>query len=261
MNVLVWNRDDLLIDTHCHLSQFDDPAQVLKQAANHGVHEVLALSEDLQSMRDVIALRKTLGPVVRYGLGLHPAWVVEKPKIVVEAAFEFLSEHLATADILGEVGLDHRWATTPAAQMWQAEMLERQLALAAIYGKPINLHSRRCLRQVMEAAINFKNQTGLNAQLHWFTESKKLIRLCNSAGIYVSVGPTVLANTQSQQVALEIADNLLLLETDAPVRIDGQPGHPQTVRIIAEKMASLKGCSWQDIANRSTENFHVYLGA
>ena len=251
----------MLVDTHCHLSQFDNPAGVLQEAAVHGVHEVVMLSEDLESMRAVIALKEALGSAVRYGLGLHPAWVVEQPKAAVEQAVGFLAAHLAAADVLGEVGLDHKWAQTPEAQHWQVDVLERQLALAAACGKPINLHSRRCLRQVMDVAIAFKARTGLNAQLHWFTQSKKLVRSCNAAGVYISVGPTVLGDEQTQAVALEIADELLLLETDAPVRIGDHPGHPQTLRLVAEKMAELKGCSWEEVAARSTENFRRYLGA
>ena len=254
----------MLVDSHCHLSQFHNPVEVLEQAAVHGVNEVMALSEDLESMRAVIALRGMLEPAtrpaVRYGLGLHPVWIVEQPKAAVEQAFDFLAEYLTAADVLGEVGLDHKWARTPEAQQWQAEMLERQLALAAACGKPINLHSRRCLRQVMDAAIAFKERTGLNAQLHWFTQSKKLVRLCNAAGVYISVGPTVLVDEQTQAVALEIADALLLLETDAPVRIGDYPGHPQTVRAVAEKIAQLKGCCWEEVAVCSTENYRRYLG-
>ena len=143
----------------------------------------------------------------------------------------------------------------------QADTLARQLELAASSGKPVNLHSRRCLRQVMERAISFHQDTGLNAQLHWFTESKKLIGICNDAGIFVSVGPSVLHQPETLSVAATVADNLLLLETDAPVPIGGQPGHPSLTRRVAEKLAGVKGVSFEEIAEVTSANFSRYIGA
>ena len=178
----------------------------------------------------------------------------------MEAGFAFLAAHLPQAQVLGEVGLDHKWATTPEQQAFQEELLARQLALAATCAKPTNFHSRRCPRQVMERAIQFCRQTGLRAQLHWFTHSRKLIHLCNDAGIYVSVGPMLLEAPQTQAVALAIADPLLLLETDAPVPIGGLPNQPAQVRAVAEKLAALKGRPLEERAALTTANFHRYLG-
>ena len=76
---------------------------------------------------------------------------------------------------------------TEAQKALQEEMLEKQFEIAARNGKPVNLHSRRGLRQVMERAVAYHRETGLNAQLHWFTQSRKLVRICNEEGIYVSV--------------------------------------------------------------------------
>ncbi|MBI2505457.1 MAG: TatD family hydrolase [Candidatus Latescibacteria bacterium] len=131
--------------------------------------------------------------------------------------------------------------------------------MAAAAAKPANFHSRRCPRQVMERAILFVRQTGLNAQLHWFTHSRKLIRQCNEAGIYVSVGPMVVDDPQTQEVALAIADDFLLIETDAPVPIGGQPNQPSRARAVAEKLAALKQRSLAEVAALTTANFRRYL--
>ena len=247
----------MLIDSHCHLDQFDDPSTVLNEAAEAGVGAVLAVSQDAASMPRVLALKEHQG--VYTGLGLHPAWIVRASAAEIEAGLGFIERNLPRADVLGEIGLDHLRAETVAERDRQEEVLDRQLQMAAACGKPLNLHSRRCLRQVMERAIDFKRGTGLNALLHWFTQSKKLVRRCNEEGIYVSVGPTVLADAQTQAVAGEIADPLLLLETDAPVAIGGRPGHPAAVRQVAEVLARIKGVDWQDISALCRDNFYRYL--
>jgi Tat protein secretion system quality control protein TatD with DNase activity len=91
--------------------------------------------------------------------------------------------------------------------------------------------------------------------MHWFTDSKKLIRICNNEGIYVSVGPSVINDIKVQHVALEIDPSLLLLETDAPVPIDGVPNHPGRVKQVAESIARLNGSELQDIAEQTSKKF------
>ncbi len=247
-------------DTHCHLDQFADPGQVLDEARAEGVSRVVAVSEDFSSMRRVLELKRQYPDQVLAGLGLHPVWVVQHPD-AVESALTWLEKALPTADELGEVGLDHKWATEPSDQLWQEEVLERQFDMAARCGKPVNLHARRCLRQVMERAIAFRRRTGLNAQMHWFTQSKKLIRICNDEGLYVSVGPTVLLDEQTQRVVREIDDELLLLETDAPVPVGGDPGHPRRLRAVVECAARLRGIETSEITALCAANFTRFLSA
>ena len=250
----------MLVDSHCHLDQLEDPAAALREAAAQGVGLVVAVSENPESMRAVLALKRACGDAVRAGLGLHPAWLIGRPDAEIQAGMELLAAHLADAEELGEVGLDHKWAETPGQHELQDRVLGQQLALAADRGRPINLHSRRCPRQVMQRAIDFHRRTGLNAQLHWFTHSKKLVRICNQEGIYVSIGPTVLHDPQAQEVALAIADELILLESDAPVAVGGVPGHPARVRSVAEKLAALTGRTFKEVACLTTANFSRYLG-
>jgi TatD DNase family protein len=250
----------MLIDTHCHLDQFKDPGNVLDRAAERGVRRVVAVSEDPESARAALGLKERFPGRVLAGVGLHPAWVVRNSHEDVEQGLGFLAENMAGADVLGEVGLDFKWAEMDEQKALQGEVLEKQFEIAARNGKPINLHSRRCQRQVMERAVAFHRETGLNAQLHWFTQSKKLVRICNQEGIYVSVGPTAIDHPQTQEVALSIADELLLLETDAPVPVAGCPGHPQRVREVAELLARLKGISREEIAEGTAANFARFLG-
>ncbi len=250
----------MLVDTHCHLDQFTNADAAVQKAADCGVDRIVAVSENPASMTAALALKHQHPQRVLTGLGLHPAWLVQAARPDIDAGLAFMQTHLAEADQVGEVGLDYKWATTPQQQALQDEILSAQFELAATHTKPVNLHSRRCLRQTMEHAIAFHQKTGLNAQLHWFTQSKKLIRTCNEVGVYVSVGPTVLDNPQTQDIALAIADPLLLLETDAPVPIGGQDGHPARTRQVAEKLAELKHWSLAELAERTSANFSRYLG-
>lgn len=249
----------MLTDSHCHLDEFDDPAATLEAAATAGVTAVVAAAQDQSSMAKVLELKDRFPHSVKAALGVHPVRVVEQSGEETEEALELLAARLPIADELGEVGLDYKWADTPELKRLQSEVLDRQLELAQQCGKPACFHSRRSQRQVMERAVAFHRETGLNAQLHWFTQSKKLVRVCNEEGIYVSVGPTILRDEQASQVALTVADELLLLETDAPVGVGGVAGTPERAKTVAEKLAELRGVSLQTIASQTQRNLDCFL--
>ena len=249
-----------LVDSHCHLDQLSDSSTAIQEAQTRAVSRLVAVSESADSMPAVLALKQNHRATVLAALGMHPAWITQHGKAEVEGGLEYLSLHLGEADALGEVGLDYKWATTEAEKQAQAQILDRQLEMAAEHGKAINMHSRRCQRQVMERAIAFRRGTGLNVQLHWFTQSKKLVQICNDEGIYISAGPAIVGDIQGLGVVSEVADELLLLETDAPVVIDGIPGHPGRTREVAEAVAAFSSTTWDQVADRTTRNFRRYAG-
>ncbi|MEE3234875.1 MAG: TatD family hydrolase [Candidatus Latescibacterota bacterium] len=248
----------MLIDTHCHLDTFNDIDSILDQAQACSVENVVAVSQDPESIRMVLDIRRKRANSVWIGLGLHPVWIVQNENGLA-LALDLLKNHSADADVIGEIGLDFKCAVEIQQQTVQREVLEIQMDIADRVRKPVNLHSRRSQRQTLELAIEFKRRTGLNVQMHWFTESKKLIRICNDEGIYVSVGPLVINDERVQQVALEIDPSLLLLETDAPITIDGIANHPGRVRQVADSMARLNGSELLDVAEQTTENFFRFM--
>ena len=249
-----------LVDSHCHLDQLQDPPAAILEAQRRAVSRIVAVSESAESMRAVLGLKQDLGATVLAALGMHPVWITQHSEAEVEAGLEYLSGHLTEAVALGEVGLDYKWATTVTERREQVQILDRQLQMAAEHAKAINMHSRRCQRQVMERVIAFRRETGLNVQLHWFTQSKKLARICNDEGIYISAGPAIVGNAQGLGVVSEVADELLLLETDAPVGINGIPGHPGRAREVAEAVATFSATTWEEVATRTTRNFQRYAG-
>jgi TatD DNase family protein len=251
----------VLVDSHCHLEQLPDAGIVLAEAASRGVKRVIAVSENPDSIRAVLALKARFPNQVVAGLGLHPVWIVQRSPNEVAQALAELEAGVDRAEVIAEIGLDHKWADTAPLQLVQEEVLAAQLDLAGRHSLPVSLHSRRCPRQVLERAVAFRRHTGQQAHLHWFTHSEKLVRLANEDGLFVSVGPTVLDHPPTQRVALAVADDLLLLESDAPVVVSGVPGDPARVREVAEALARLKGTSVPELAALTTANLTRFLSA
>lgn len=248
----------MLIDSHCHLEQVDDPDAAVAEALEAGVERLVAVAEDAASVHRILELKRRHPRHVLAGVGFHPMFTPHRTREEVEADLAVVEAALPQADVVGEIGLDYKHAATEEQKEWQRQVLQRQLEMAERTRLPVNLHSRRAERDTMEAAIQFTQRTGLGAQLHWFTHSRKLVRRCNEAGVYVSAGPSLLGSEETRAVVATIDRRLLLLETDSPVPFDGESARPAWVAHVAEAVAALWGCTAAEVAEVTGENFRRY---
>lgn len=242
-------------DAHCHLDGFEDPLALLEEASSLGVSSWIAVSETLESMQRLLSLKQKF-PSLHIGFGIHPVYFSKYKGERLEEALSWMRKHIEMADVLGEVGLDHKFAKTEEEKQRQRELLERQIEMAREYRLPLNLHSRWALRQTMEVAIEYVRSSSATALLHWFTHSKKLIRITNEAGIFVSAGPTLLSSESAKEVVAHIRRDLLLLETDTPV----QGARPSWIPKIGEVVAEIWKTSLEKVEEQVEENFWRYLG-
>jgi len=225
-----------LIDSHCHLYSLSNVKDAILQARDAGVTKVVVVSENLQTMKQTLKLRDTFPEFVFPGLGIHPVDVLYMSQDEWEKSLSFLKIHANEASCIGEIGLDYKYATTEKEKQKQREALHAQMEVAAENHLPINLHSRRALRQTMEEAITFHKKTGLSALLHWFAHSRKLLRRTNQENIFVSVGPSILFSEEALNIAFAIDPKLILVETDTPVPFKGKPSNPAWIAEVADTL-------------------------
>lgn len=212
-------------------------------------------------MEKVLDLKARYPEFIRAGLGLHPAEAMHLSLEQIAAAYRFMENHLDEADMVGEIGLDYKYAETTEQKEFQARVLQDQLRLAERFRKGVNLHSRRALRETMEAAAAFAKSTGLPALLHWFTHSSKLIRQAAGHGIFVSAGPAVLYSKQTLETARAIPLDNLVLETDTPVPFGGVSARPHQVADVARALSEAQGVPLNDLARNTYANSLRLLGS
>jgi TatD DNase family protein len=105
-----------------------------------------------------------------------------------------------------------------------------------------------------------------NAQLvggvmHCFTETLEVAEQAMALGFYISFsGIVTFKNALTiKEVAKQVPLNRLLVETDspylAPMPFRGKTNQPSYVKYVAEEIAKLRGISFEEVANASTENF------
>lgn len=236
-----------LIDFHCHLDLYPDPAATARKAVEDGVY-VLSVTTTPSAFAGTSALAPK-GSRIRTALGLHPELAASRRN-----ELRLFHDLLPTAGYVGEVGLDgskpHRDTLTT-----QAEVLHEILdACAAAGGRIISLHSRGAVELLLDM-LEFEPLAGTFV-LHWFSAKPAIIERAASLGCWFSVGSGMMASTSGRDAVDVMPLDRLLPETDGPFgtteRVPLAPGGGGSVY---RDLARLKGISSNDAERLMTANF------
>ncbi len=258
----------VLIDTHCHLDYEDfdvDRQDVIARAAGSGVNLILIPGTDLENSAKVLALvdqHKELFAAV----GIHPNFSEEwTPKTGDE--LRALAHHSKVVAI-GEIGLDYYWDKAPKDV--QQTIFRAQLDLAAELELPVIVHNREASEDVLKILLDW--QASLEAKrsplakrpgvLHSFSGDRTMVEKAIAAQFFVGLtGPLTFKNAKSlQELASALSLDHLVVETDSPFLSPhpqrGQRNEPAKVKLVAEKLAELKGLPFEGVAAATTANAH-----
>ena len=231
----------MLIDTHCHLADAayePDRAQVLERAWAAGLSRVVVIGESRATAEAALALVEDQ-PCLVATAGIHPHHAGDWSPATETWLREFLAQPRVVA--VGETGLDYHYNHASRADQLQA--FEAQLALAAEYRKPAVIHAREADEDV---ASVLAHHPGVTAILHSFSSGMGLLRAGLVHRHYVSFsGMVTFKNWGLDEAIRETPLDRLLLETDgpylAPVPHRGKRNEPGFVRLVAERIAAVKG--------------------
>lgn len=252
-----------LIDSHAHLDfpEFkDDIPGVLARAEKVGVKTVVTIGTDFDSSRNAAALAAHYDRIYA-AAGIHPheAFIPNDGEIEDLAKIAMLPRVVA----LGEIGLDYYYDMKPREV--QRECLRRQLQLAAGIGKPVVFHIRDAWEDFFRIVPEFVPLLPPSV-MHCFSGDWEIAKRCLEMGFYLSVpGIITFAKSAELRDAVEHAPlDRLLVETDspylAPVPYRGKTNEPAYVYHTAQKVAELRGESFETIAARTTRNARTAFG-
>jgi TatD DNase family protein len=253
-----------LIDTHAHLDfgQFDaDREPVLERARAVGVETIVNVGTDVGSSRQALALTAAYD-MVYAAVGMHP----HDAKRLDGAA---LAELRASAQqpkvvAVGEIGLDFYRDRSPRDV--QRRAFRAQLAWAAKMGKPVIIHDRDAHDEVMGILADWAQGlhgsplAGRLGVLHTFSGDLSMAERAIDLGFYISIsGPVTYRNAGPLlDVVRALPLGRILVETDCPFLAPhphrGKRNEPAYVRLVAEKIAALKGISVDEVALATTAN-------
>ena len=155
---------------------------------------------------------------------------------------------------IGEIGLDYYWDNVPRDV--QKHWFKRQLELAEELDMPIVIHNR----DAHEDTYNILKEYSAKGIMHCFSGSKEMAQRFLNLGFYISfAGPlTFKNNVKSVEAARVVPIDRLLIETDAPYLAPdgfrGKRNDSSLVRYTCEKLAEIKGVSFEEMAKQTFEN-------
>jgi TatD DNase family protein len=247
-----------LTDSHCHLDneQFDEDREaVIDRARAAGVDCMMAIGtgDGPPDLEAGIRLADRY-PFVYATVAVHPHEASKATDETFERMRE-LSQHPKVLAI-GEMGLDYHYDFSPRDV--QRAVFERQLHLAAEAQKPIVIHTREAWADTLEALRSNWRGEGI---MHCFTGDEDQAREALDLGFYLSFGgvltfPKAEAVRQAARIAPE---DRILIETDcpylAPVPRRGKRNEPAYIVETAVRLAEVRGCAPEAIAEQTTRNF------
>lgn len=280
----------MLIDTHAHLDYPDfaeDFDAVLARAREAGVTRIVTIGTGLESSRRAVALADA-HPGVYAVVGVHPTNVADEPGDFYEALRE-LARHPRVAAI-GETGLDYhrlpseeRAQTPPAMAALQAEVpadleaavmdgayrdaqanaFRMQLDLAVELGLNVVIHQRDAWDDTVALLDPYAGK--LRAVFHCFGNLPDQAAAIIAQGHLVSfTGIVTFKNAAMvRETVAAIPDGSFMVETDcpylAPAPDRGKRCEPRHTRLVAEKIAEIRGRSLQEIAAQTTATAETFF--
>lgn len=260
-------------DTHCHLDavEFDpDRDAVAERARANGVAMwvVPAVSAgNFDAVRELAHRHRAA-----YALGIHPLCADAAGDDDLDRLAEALGRHRDDPRLVavGEIGLDHFVPGHDRAR--QARFYAAQLKLARDAGLPVILHVRRSADGLLAGLRRIEVPGGIG---HAFNGSRQQADAFVERGFRLGFGGTLTFDRalQIRRLAAELADDALVLETDAPDippqwlylsaerRAAGERSRNEPAELprIAASLAALRGWSLAETARRTTANAQAAL--
>lgn len=277
-----------LFDTHAHVNfnAFrEDADEVLRRALEAGISVVNVGSQLSTSRRAVEYARKYEGNGVYAAVGLHPIqlrrrsfehrddendW--ELPATEIKTAgedFEY-DAYLGLARdplvvAIGEVGLDYHHFEEgddiPALKEEQKRVLREFVRLANEVDKPMMIHCWDAYDDLL--SLFDEAMPERRGVIHSFIGSHKTAKKFLERGWMIGINGIATYSDSYERLIREVPLGSLVIETDcpylAPVPHKGERNEPLLVRLVAEKIAAVKGTPFETVAETTTKNAREFL--
>ncbi len=246
----------MLIDSHIHLSD-DEYASIEDDVVDMlRVLNIKAVSVSMDTRTAVrnLSLAERYKDVIIPFIGLHP-WCVDNEDL--DAFTSFLISNIDRVKGIGEIGLDGSYSNNYK----QKHVFEAMLSMAEKYNKPVSIHSRRAIDDVLDMLSSYRLKCVL---LHWFSGSKKQLARANSMGYYVSYGPVLVYSEEKRVLLRNSSLDLVLIETDGPVRygscFNNAMALPSFLVSVAYALSDTLNITYADAEEMLLKNSLRYLG-
>ena len=259
-----------MIDTHCHLMDnklSSKKDHYIEKAHSAGVTAMVTLGITIDSSKEAVAIAQTFNTVYA-AVGIYPSevspnketWEKDMTKI------EELS-HLPQVVAIGETGLDEQYIYDVPMET-QIENLTAHLKLSLAVEKPLVIHSRGTSKQLLQTVQSHWDERLRNKVVfHCCEPLPELLSFAIEKDIYIGVNGDVTYNQEKALFVSTVPLERLVIETDAPYLLPQPlrdqkafPNAPHNLPIIADKIATIKQTTIEEIDRYTTQNAQTLFG-
>lgn len=244
----------MLFNTHTHLNSeqlFGNRDLYIQNAIDRGVKYFTVVGYDLESSRLAVQIAHEYD-FIYAAVGISPNDCKETTDEDLEAIEALAKDPKVVA--VGEIGLDYYWDEVSKEK--QIDCFKKQLEIAKRLFLPVTIHAR----DAYEDTLDILSKSGVKGIMHCYSGSYEMALRFIKIGYYISLaGPVTFKNAKVPKRVAEGVDlNYLLVETDdpylTPAPYKGKQNEPGNVYFVAQKIAELKGLSYEEVAKQTTEN-------
>jgi TatD DNase family protein len=259
--------------THAHFAAFEkDWPEVIRRALDKGVW-VVNVGTQLDTSRKAVEVADHFKEGVYAVIGLHPTHTGPsfhdakelgegvEAKRFTEAGETFDPEAYAPFAVhprvvaIGECGLDYfrMEGDIEAAKRRQQEAFAAQVAFAGRFKKPLMIHCRSAFPDLIAMLRDRKAE--LSAQpgiIHFFTGTPEEAKALAELGFAFTFGGVTTFVRDYDATIRSLPLDRILSETDAPyvspLPYRGKRNEPAYVIEVVKKLAELRGCGVEEMA-------------
>lgn len=252
-----------LFDTHAHLDdeQFDkDREAVISDILSSGVINVMEVGSSVESSKKAVDIANA-HDFIYCSVGIHPEYADEADEKSYDE-IRRLAENNKKVRAIGEIGIDYHYDDS-AERDNQIKCFKRQIEIARELSLPIIVHDRESKGDTLSVLREMDVHNGV---VHCFSGSRETAKILVDMGFMISfTGVITFKNARRAIEALEVIPlERLMIETDSPYMTPepyrGRRNDSRYVRYVAEKMAEVKGVSFDELTEITYENGKRFFG-
>jgi TatD DNase family protein len=252
-----------LIDTHAHLylEEFDqDIDNIINRSIRAEVDRIVLPNIDSLTLEPMDQLVKRFSENCFQLIGLHPTHVKENYLTELGNVLNKFEKDRYVG--IGEIGIDLYWDKTYLKE--QIYVFENQLSFALTNNLPVVIHARDSFEVIYES-ISKTEFTEVHGIFHAFAGNIEQAEKIIQKGYLIGIGGVVtFKNSKLAEVVKSVDLEHIVLETDSPYLTPapyrGQRNESSYIRIIADKIAEVKGISVEQVAEVTTRNAIMLFG-
>ena len=242
----------MLIDIHCHANLYPTLDEIVNDAQNSNVMKIIAVAMSYTSLERILEISAHYESIYP-ALGIHPEEISQNKKIEMQldSILDLIKNNSENICAIGEIGLDHHFVKDKTYYPIQKKVFEEMLSLAQEIKLPVNIHSKGAELIVFDLLSSYDIP---NINIHWYSGPEKFLKEGIDRGYYFSITPAIKYSTAVRNVALNVDNQHLLLESDGPVKYSGVTGTPSMINEVFRTISEIKNTKLNELEIQIEEN-------